>query len=410
MKISYKDILFPLYFIGLLISTYVRFGEYFIAAILLVVVLLNIKRKNIYNLKIKKNYWLIFIFYYFVVSVIGLVTGYVGVKNLIEFVLKYIAMPATLYFIMPDNNNNSKMFGIIKYMILISVLYGFVEYFLRYNFMVNVVQLNNRIWMQEMMALSNYQPCSFFLHYNYYGCVLVAGIVLNRYFPYQKTISNVVYYLLTILQLLFCQSRICWIAIGVISIYWLFTSKKITSKTVKGIGIVLIVGATIIIYDPTVISSIIKIISSRFTKLFVYGFEDGSLGQRLGTLSNWPDYFNNNIIKGILGTGYQSISVDYMQQYSYFMGYSTADCELTVYLVETGLIGTIIVLVAIYSFIKAQMKQGTKVNMFCLVCLTGFLIECFTLDIVSNNIVFCLMLLCIVLGTQSVKLHKKLRN
>ena len=398
MKRKHIEIIFPVYLIGLLMSTYTRVGEYYILAVAIIILFLKFYKLGTISFRIKKNQWSLFVCYYFIVSVVGLITGYVGIKNLSEFLLKYVIMPYTLFLIIPGKEKVANMLRIIKTLVLISALFGFVEYYMRYNPMINFVQLSNREWMIRMNGLSNYQPCSFFLHYNYFGCVLVTGIVLNKYFPYKKSLQNIGYYLLTISQLILCQSRICWISLGFIGICWFLTSSRITSKTIKGFGIALILISIVIIFEPSVISSIGKMISSRFNSLIVYGFEDGSLGQRLGTLFNWPNYFFENIVKGVFGTGYQSISVDFMPKYSYFFGYSTADCELTVYLIETGLIGTLLAIFAIVRFIKMQIKSKTNVTMFCAVGFTGFLVECATLDIVANNIIFCLMLMCIIVG------------
>lgn len=404
MKIKNQRYLFPVFWIGLIVTTYLKIGEYYIMLFTLCTGLLRLNKIND-SIKVhKKGGFKYFILYYVIVSTFGLIVDYVGIKNYIELLMKYIFLPTIIFYLIPNEvHERITMLKVLKTLIYASAIYGFIESIIKYNYMVNFVQLDIKGWMSMMNGSSNYQPCSFFLHYNYYGCVLILGLIIARYIPYKNKFLNYSYWAIVLEQILICQSRICWIALIVISIIAVLQSNRITHKGLKKIIVVILAILCIIIFKPSLIVYLGEFISRRFSRFWIYGFEDGSLGQRLGTLMNWPIYFQNNTLKGIFGTGYQSISVEYMNEYSYFKGYSTADCQLTVYLVETGIIGITILLLSIIGFLKQKRYDcDEKVKPFKIgkIGFIAYIVESFTLDIVSNNIILSLVLLMILIGNK----------
>ncbi len=399
MRYRYHEYLFPAYFIGLLLSTYLGFGAYYIVGTFILGIFLSYTVMRTVQIRVLKSFWVLFLAYYLLISLVGMTMGYVGAKNLLEFICKFILLPFSVVRTLPERKKIPQMIHVLKIAILVAALFGFVEYAMKYNPMVNVVRLSNRVWMEMMNGRSNYRPSSLFLHYNYYGCVLVMGIVINKYFPFRSTLKNTAFLLLTLSQLLLCQSRICWIAAASVAIIWLFTSKVIVNKAGKGTAMLLLFLIIILAFDPAIVLTVGNMISGRFENLFIYGLEEGSLGQRLGTLMNWPKYFSGNTIQGIFGTGFQSVDVYFMRHYSFFTGYSTADSELTVYLVETGIVGVTILLAAICQFMYSQIQIEDPLAKLCCVGLIAWLIESLTLDLASNNILLCLIVLLIVIGT-----------
>lgn len=407
MKKEKEIYLFPLFWIGLIMTTYFGVGEYFLLGMtVLVGLLLIIKNRRVVYIQ-KKGAFLFFVSYYVVVSMMGLFTNYVGIKNFIELLLKYILLPLIIFKLIPqDYNERIKMLKLLKSIIFVCCIYGFIESVIKYNYLVYFVRTDRKIWMEAMNITSNYQPCSIFLHYNYYGCVLVLGLVFAWFLPYKRKILNIVYWVILLEQILICQSRMCWIAAIILVMLKLGKSKKITSNTIKKLLLIMMACVCLIIFDPTIFSIIGRFVKNRFSRLWIYGFEDGSLGQRLGTLMNWPNYFQKNTIKGLVGTGYQSILVDYMRKYSFFKGYSTADCQLTVYLVETGVIGVVILGVALVSFFRKRSMNSLEAQIICKIskmALFAFCIECITLDIVSNNVIWSLLLMIVVVFTKRQK-------
>lgn len=393
--------LFPLFWIGLIATTYLGFGEYYIVGISVLFCLIPIV-KNHGVIRVHKSctfFW--FVMYYIIVSIVGIFTGYVGLNNFIELLLKYVVLPLIIYELIPsDSDNQVKMLKVLKSFIFVSCLYGLIESIMKYNFMVHIVRLNTKSWMESMNGAANYQPSSVFLHYNYYGCVLILGLVFAFFLPYRRKIWNFIYWIILLEQILVCQSRICWIATIVLLMLQIVKSKRITSTAVKRTLIIIMTCICVVIFNPDIVTFIGSFIRERFSRLWIYGFEDGSLGQRLGTLMNWPDYFQSNTIKGIVGTGYQSILVNYMKAYSFFKGYSTADSQITVYLVETGIIGIVILSIAIISFFRKKplnCLDAQTISAISKMALVAFCIECVTLDIVSNNIVQVLLLMVIVI-------------
>lgn len=412
-KRKIKCYLFPTIWICMIITTYIGVEEIFLLVAMLVIGFISLGTFS-KTLKFSRtDGFKYFVAYYVLISIIGLITNYVGIKNFIELILKYVCLPLFIVLIIPDEyDKRIVMLKALRLLIFISALYGFIECVLRYNFMVNLVQIDSKVWMETMNNTVNYQPSSFFLHYNYYGCILVLGIILIRFIPYKNKIFNLFCWVLLLEQILVSQSRICWIATLVLLIIEILHSKRITSRHLQRIILVFLCSICIIIFEPSIFPYIGNFISNRFSRLQIYGFDDGSLGQRLGTLMNWPFYYQNNLIKGLFGTGYQSISVDYLKEYSFFKGYSTVDCELTVYLVETGLMGVLILTRAIIQFIKKKSVSSIdELTVFRIgkMGIVVFIIECITLDIVSNNIMLSLLIaMLLVVNKRQVRKNNEL--
>lgn len=398
MKIINRGYLFSIFWIGLIITTYLGMGEKYILLFFCATVFVSIKSWQYLKVS-KQGFFKYFILYYVVISTFALITDYVGIRNYIELMLKYIVLSLVVYTLIPNNySERINMFRVLKTIIFISAFYGFIESLIKYNYMVEFVELESKIWMRYMEGASNYQPSSFFLHYNYYGFVLILGLILVRYIPYKNKFINYLYWILLIEQIIICQSRISWIAAVVVIIIGVFKSEKISNRGIKNLIIIFLMLICLIIFEPTIINEFGRFISNRFSRLWIYGFKDGSLGQRVGTLLNWFPYFEKNLLRGIFGTGYQSISVEFMKDYSYFAGYSTADCQITVYLVETGIVGVIVLFFATIEFLKKK-KCSTieQSNIFSIgkMCFIAIMVECLTLDLVSNNIILSLMMLMI---------------
>ena len=73
--------LFPLFWIGLIATTYLGFGEYYMVGVSVMVCLIPII-KNHGLVRVHKSctfFW--FVMYYIIVSIIGIFTGYVGLKK-----------------------------------------------------------------------------------------------------------------------------------------------------------------------------------------------------------------------------------------------------------------------------------------------------------------------------------------
>lgn len=161
-------------------------------------------------------------------------------------------------------------------------------------------------------------------------------------------------------------------------------SSKITSKSVRkilGFGGLLVI---FMLLFPSVPFKLMRFVHVRFLNIFIHGMNDGSLGQRIGTLLNWRHYFISNPLLAIFGTGYQSIGKIYLKKYSYFGGYSTADCLVTTYLVETGIVGALF----LASFLIAKIRKYRKTDSISYYFIVLFILEGLTLDLSSNYYVF----------------------
>ena len=398
MNKKITPLLFPLFWIGLTLATYMNFFNIYIIGVLSLVLIkiFSIKRCS-KSYRIQVSWWKLFVIYYFFISTIGVIKEYLDIKDLVEFIIKYICFPIIIINIIPkDKDDIKKLLIILKNIIFFAAIYGLIESIIKYNLLANIIVIENKSWIMDMNKLGNYQCSSFFLHYNYYGCILIVGWIIDLFYPYKKTITSNIYKVLIIEQIVVCQSRICWIAFAFLILYRMIKSKKINNRKIQFFIISMFIILVFIIFEPSFFNKFGTFFLKRFSRIWKYGFNDGSLGQRLGTLMNWPSYFKENIIRGIYGTGYQSVTKYYMQNYSFFKGYSTVDCEWTVFLVETGIVGFIIFLITIIkNFTKCNVEEIKKY------IIIAFVIEATTLDLVANNTILVLIIFFIVYKYQN---------
>lgn len=397
MKKENISYIFPFFWIGLIFTTYMKVSNIFLLFSFGLTIIYILNKKIYKENKIKISWWIIFIGYYFFISIIGLINGDLNIKMFGEFCIKYIFLPIIVINLIPKKEEQfEKTIYILKTLIFIFVIYGLIESLFKYNPFAYFITIDKKDWIVAMNNSKNYQCSSVFLHYNYYGIILLIGWILSSIYPYKKI--NLVYKVLIIEQILVCQSRICWVAFLVLNLIRLliiiFKKKKISNQNLKIALTILIIIMIIILISPSILNKLAHFIIARFSNIFKYGFKDGSLGQRLGTLMNWPKYYKDNIIKGTLGTGYKSIMTYYMKIYSYFPGYSTADCQWTIFLVETGIIGSIFFIIAFFKIYKIKGTERSNILKNSVIIL--FLIIALTLDVVSNNIILSLIYFAII--------------
>ncbi len=398
---------FPVFWVGLIFATYLGMGEYYLILVFGFVVFLAYNENKLYISKkrMKESYWHFFVGYYLVVSVFGLIAGYAGFKNFVEFILKYICLPVIIIFLIPKSRQKiQSMLICVKNFIFICAAYGLAESLLKYNYMADFVRLESKRFIQAMNLSMNYQPSSLFLHYNYYGGILVIGFLLAVFVPYKTKAVNLLYSAVILEQVLVCQSRINWGALLVVLTILVFMSQRITDRKLQIVTALGAAGLCVVIIRPSLLFGLLSFVENRFSRLWIYGLEDGSLGQRVGTFLNWFQYFKESPVAGILGTGYQSIGTVFMGRYSFFKGYSTADCEYTVYLVETGLTGVLLLTLAVRRFLKmrecldADNKRMQRMGKLGVV---AYIVMCLTLDIASNNIMLAMLYFMIVLAERA---------
>ena len=402
-----KKHIFICYFCGLLLATYRGIAEEFIIIFSVVLGVLRIK-KRVDLLRINKVVFpfIFFLLYYGIITILGFVKGIVDVESLILFLVLLVLLPFSMVQLMSiskDVRYNSVID--LKNFIFLSSIYGTVEYLFRYNPIYLVMNIPSSEWIINMNnSLGVYQPSSFFLHYTYYGSLLLLGIVLLMVFPYKKKMLNILSFFLLSQQIFLAQSRICWIAYVFILLFYIFLTKRISVKKFKKKLLYIVLSAIlsvffIILLNPDLIINFLHTIIKRFSTLFIYGFDDGSLGQRVGTLMNWPKYFHKNNIQGLFGSGFNTIDNVFLNEYSYFRGYMTADCQYVSLLIGTGVLGLFIFL---YSFVKVYFKSSklTSSGIFLKLLLVSYAIQCITYDITTYFIFIPFLWGVVLYGTE----------
>ena len=395
-----KKHLFIIFFIGLLLCTYRGVVEEYCIIMTCFLFVLD-GHINMSRFKVKSRQGItFFILYYFLITIFGALIGNMELKSILLFLITYVVLPIAIGRIVGlAGEDKSVILCDFRNFIVLAALLGLAESFIKYNPLYRIVNISAGEWIVSMNnTIRTYQPSSLFLHYTYYASILLTGLVIVLIVPYKSKILNVVLFAIMTEQLFATQSRICWIAYPIMIISYLGLSGKVSFRRMSGslvkvLGGLLGVTLLIMLIKPSVISNLFTTISKRFSSLFIYGLADGSLGQRVGTLLNWPTYFGKNIFRGIFGTGFASIKPIFLDEYSYFQGYNTADCQYVTFLIESGIVGLAIFLVSIISYIRKNNKnKQTNIVLFFLIIMVIYAIECITYDMTTYFIIVPLFL------------------
>lgn len=352
------------------------------------------------KIKFKKYYLLIFSFviYYITITIFN-------AENVIGVVLRYVCMPFFIYVLLPKTRiGRQRLLGYLKLFIGLSAIYGIFEYFLHFNIMVYFVKIESVKWIEYMNDSTSYYISSIFLHYTYFAYILLIGLIISLVFPYRNKIYNIIYNSLIIIDILLTQSRIIWIATIIFLTIFFLRNNKDKTKSITRI-IILILGIIFFLLFGSylhIFETFGDFISNRFDSLFKYGLSNGSLGQRFGTLSNFNSYLDDSTLQAIFGSGYGGVST-YLVKYSFFTGYSTVDSMLTVFLVEVGLLGTVLFILAIIQVINRILKFNNYYSILALYTLIGTLITFLTLDFYSNYVVLYLFYVVILLSVDGME-------
>lgn len=380
---------FTLFFVGLLFASYVHLGEEFV--VICGVIVFATKTKKFVSVKRFGAEWFVFLIYYFIVTSMGLLIGVLNVKDFLEFIIQYLLIIVILNGVLAKASSLKECMTVFKNFIALSAIYGLLESVMQHNYLPDVFSsyaVMSRINTMNILSYK-YQSSSLFLHYTYFGVVLLFGIAINRIYPYKTSKSNVLFYLLCLIDLYFTKSRMCWLSLVVLIIYDMITNKIITKKMISRVLIAISsVIVTFILFNKQVVT-LIETIYSRFAIISAYGMEYGSFGQRFGTLFNVPEYMINNPIAALFGSGYGSIKIAFLDKYSYFEGYGIADNQLTTFLIEVGIIGTSLVLIGISLFLLRN-KTPKSLSRYLLIIM---LFASITIDIIGTVYISMLAIL-----------------
>lgn len=369
----------------------------FIACLFIMPYIINFKSK--YSISNTSILFVLFILYYFLVTLIAMLFSG-NANKMIDFILRYIILLFVVYQVVLLNSSDLvKMLQKIEYFIVVTGAYGIFENITKYNFFAKYIRVESINWAKNMnMLQSVYQPSSIYLHYSYFGVVVVCAWFISLMLPSKSKSLNIICKLILLTDIFICQSRICWISFMIGTVYYLFSRKSTVSikALIRFSFILLIIITTFCILERKF--QVTQTIVGRFSKIFVYGMQDGSTGQRIGTFTNWFQYAKTSPLEAILGTGFGSIN-NYLLSYSYFSGYSTADSEITVFLVESGVIGVLLICWAL--IITILQKNKTKIDLLANLVIVSFLVESVTLDLVANYFVLFLIMMFIILKSSN---------
>lgn len=360
-----------LFWICLMLSTYIGYSEEVIIVFALVFCIMR-KRLNIGFIN-RNLMFIIFFTYCFFLTLIGSIIGFAEIKSIFKFIVEYVLLvycvSSCLFF---DKTEGILSLLDIRNMICISAIYGTVETILKYNPLTNIVSTIN--WLNYMNALTyRYQPSSIYLHYTYYAFFLLIGFIILLKFPFKKKLINIGAYILIIEQLFFSKSRMGWITfVLILFFYWVIVNKKgkIKKRYLYSIFILIIVFFIVISVKPELVRDINSVIINRFASFKIYGMRDGSLGQRWGTLLNYPKYLKKYPLQAFVGTGSETINNVFLREFSYFVGYDTADNQYLTILVETGIIGFFMFCIALLLWFRKFFHRNDNLSVTCkLMCI-----------------------------------------
>ena len=366
------------------VAYYRNFNLTIILPLFFLVVLQRILSKQFTFYIKKQNIFLIlFVAYYSFVSFLFLKST----SSLTNFVIRYILLPTiafgstSLYI----NTKRMKLFfiGCIKSLVILFALFGIYEWRAKYNPIGSFITTGAANWIKRMNEFANivYYPSSFFTHYTYFAYVLLVGWLLSLIFPSKNKLFDYSYKGTVLFALIISQSRMAWITFVIITmIHYFFFVKKVKISWLISVSIVFIA-----LNISGFINKIVELVSSRFDRVISLGYFDGSFGQRFGTLKNVIPYMSEHPIKAIIGGGYGSTLFDFLPQYSYYLGFQTTDSVLTTYLIEVGIIGCLLLFIALFIYISSIDKTNSF-NKLTILLIVMTLIEMFSFDFFANNI------------------------
>lgn len=306
-----------------------------------------------------------------------------------NLVIRYVMLPIIAFYVasllVVVNGNKSKLFFVqcLKSFVMFFALFGIYEWNVRHNPISSFISTGAAEWINRMNEFSHivYYPSSFFTHYTYFAYVLLVGWLLGLSFPSKNKAIDYLYKGAVLFALIVSQSRMAWITFIVIMvIYYLFFARKARLTWVIGTPIV-----AITLYVTGIVGRVVALVSTRFSRIFSMGFSDGSLGQRFGTLQNVSPYMAERPLKALIGGGYASTVYDFLPKYSFFAGFQTTDSMLTTYLVEAGIIGSILLTVGLVIYL-ISLDTKEPFDRFIFLFLVMTLIEMFFFDFFANNI------------------------
>lgn len=391
-RLHISDYLFTLFFIGLLLSTYLAYGEEYVVICGGLSFFSNIKNGK--TKVINDRIWILFIIYYLIVTIFGVILGFVDGKGILEFFVQYPILIFSIVAIIRESHSVENSMKVFKTFILISTIYGLYEAIVKHNILPDIFStpVMNRIEYMNSL-IYKYQSSSLYLHYTYFGVVLLVSVAINMIYPYKNRFINFCFYTLSMLGLYFSKSRMCLLLAVVIFIYDFYKKDKITVKMLKrGLFIIFVFLISVFIFWNPLMSAFGNIYG-RFAIVKKYGFEYGSFGQRIGTLLRIPSYMVEHPLRGILGTGFLSIKLAFLDEYSYFQNYGIADNQMTTFLIEVGIAGTLVAVIGIIKFFKKnRIKRSLSKYLMIIVLFSSI-----TLDVIGTIYITVLVFLPLVL-------------
>lgn len=366
MKVSIKKHSFIIFWICLMISTYISISEELIIASSILFFLISKKAKS--KLSINNSIIVIFLVYYLLVTIGGVILGNVEVmsvaKYIVQFFILYYCIKTAISF---DESGGSTLLCDLRNLICISAIYGTIETIFRYNIIGKYVKSVD--WLSYMNTMTiKYQPSSIYLHYTYYAFFLLAGFIILLRFPFENTCINIFAHILILEQLFLSKSRMGWITFIIIlfvNLIRFLNNKKIKKRYLYLFLSFILIFLLLIFIKPGLINKVYLAVVNRFSAFIKHGMKDGSIGQRFGTLINYPKYLMKYPLLAIFGTGYDSMENVYLSEYSYFVGYNTADNYYLSIMIESGIIGFLLFIMAICLYIKKNIHQNNKIGVVC---------------------------------------------
>ena len=351
----------------------------------------------------RQTFFLItFVAYYLLVSILFLKS----IPSFTNLLIRYVMLPSVGFYLaettMESERSKFYFIGCMKSLVLFFSWFGIYEWFTKFNPISRFIMTDASAWINRMNEFSHivYYPSSFFTHYTYFAYVLLVGWILGLSFPSKNKVIDYLYKGTVLFALIISQSRMAWITfITIMAIYFLFFARKARLTWVVGTPI-----AVIALYATGIFGRVVDLVSIRFSRIFSMGFSDGSLGQRLGTLQNISPYMAEHPLKALVGGGYASTVFEFLPKYSFFAGFQTTDSMLTTYLVEAGIMGSILLTVGLVIYlIYLDTKKPFERFIFLFLVMT--LIEMFFFDFFANNIT--LFLFYMVWGVMAARVGTK---
>lgn len=404
-----------IFFVFCILSSYIYLNKIYDYCYIFLIFLSIIYFLN--NIKLDKCSNKEFIIYISLILCENIVSSLLNVKSINNFkeIIKYFYYFGLIIIFIFCSMNTKYKHNFLYYFAILMIpinIYGIFEFFVGKSYIYQYINSDAKNWQVTAFFSENYRPFSVFINPIVYGNVLVCLFWIYKYL-YKNYKFNILFMLLTLLNLYSTKSRSSWIAfivtyfiyiVSKVYNFWKkknennFTKVKLVSKetVMKKIFLIIVVFLIVTYFHNNIILGFTKIYN-RFSIVFNDQSNDISKLQRLGTINLVNEYMTDNgTLKFLFGNGFGA-STNFMKNNIVVIpGFTTTDNQYVSYFFDFGLIGLLLylslIIKAVFNYFNNIYDDYYRVYIliFLSICVNMFFYEIHGWKVINFLFMLCL--------------------